>query len=161
MVDKTTLIRSLGLTPHIEGGYFKRTFQSELKAASGQRAMSSIYYLLTDDAPTGYFHQNKSDIIHFFHLGSPIEYTMVSPEGILTKEILGPDINEGHHLQLLVRGGDWKASRLLTGSYGLISESVCPGFEYSDMRMASEPLFNTLYPSLLENIKHLIKPASV
>ena len=119
--------------------------------------MSSIYYLLTDDSPIGYFHQNHSDIIHYFHAGSPIEYSLISPEGVLTKHILGPDLSQGQQFQLAVKGGYWKASKLLAGPYGLISEAVCPGFEYADMKIASKRQMQSSYPDLFRNIEHLIK----
>ncbi|UZE95669.1 cupin domain-containing protein [Alkalimarinus alittae] len=154
MISKDFIIKSLALTPHIEGGYFKRTYESALKTENTQSAMSSIYYLLTDDAPTGFFHQNKSDIAHYFHSGSPIKYTMISPNGELTTNILGPDLE----FQLIVKGGYWKASQLLTGCYGLVSEAVCPGFEYSDMKIASIELMQSSYPTHINEIKHLIKP---
>ena len=159
MDSKDFIIQSLGLVPHVEGGYFKRTFESDHITENNQRAMSSIYYLLTNDSPIGFFHQNKSEIIHFFHAGSPIEYTLVSPDGELTTQVLGPDLKQGHQFQLVVKGGYWKASQLLEGGYGLISESVCPGFEYADMNIASKNQLHTSYPALIDQIEHLIKPS--
>lgn len=157
MDSKDLIIQSLGLTPHIEGGYYKKTYESDYTIDNNQRAMSSIYYLLTNDSPTGFFHQNKSDIIHFFHAGSPIEYTLISPHGELITRVLGPNLSQGHQFQLEVKGGYWKASQLLKGDYGLISESVCPGFEYADMTIASRSQMLTSYPALLNRIEHLIK----
>lgn len=158
MNSKELIIRSLALEPHIEGGYFRRTYESNHVTGSNQRAMSSIYYLLTNDSPIGFFHQNQSDIVHFFHSGSPIEYTLISPTGELTTQLLGPDLAQGHQFQLVVKGGYWKASRLLKGSFGLISESVCPGFEYTDMEIASKSQMQTLCPDLVNKLEHLIKP---
>ncbi|WP_250656705.1 cupin domain-containing protein [Alkalimarinus coralli] len=160
MLNKHSIIQRLGLEPHIEGGYFRRTFESTHSTQHNQLAMSVIYYLLTNDSPIGAFHQNKSDIIHFYHSGFPIEYTLISPEGQLTRYILGPNLEDGQQFQLLVEGGYWKASRLLEGDYGLISESVCPGFEYSDMQIASQKQMQSLYPALFDEIKHLIKKDS-
>lgn len=160
MDNKDSIIQSLKLSAHIEGGYFRRTYESRQSTESNRPAMSSIYYLLTDDSPIGFFHLNKSDIVHYFHAGSPIEYTIISTDGKLTKKILGPDLEKGQQFQLTVKGGYWKASQLLTGSYGLISESVCPGFEYADMRIASKALMKTSYPALINQIEHLIKPSS-
>lgn len=160
MDSKDLIIHTLALTPHIEGGYFRRTYESNHFTNNNQRAMSSIYYLLTNDSPIGFFHQNKSEIIHFFHTGSPIEYTLISPNGELTTQVLGPDLKQGHQFQLVVKGGYWKASQLLQGSYGLISESVCPGFEYADMKIASRKQMLTSYPALINKIEHLIKPST-
>ena len=110
-MNKTTLIKQLNLTEHIEGGYFAKTYQSQLQA-NDRALLSSIYYMLTDDRPIGHFHVNKSDIVHYFHLGSPMTYLTISPTGQLDTFILGPDITKGHMLQKVVHGGYWKASIL-------------------------------------------------
>ena len=90
---KQSLIQSLNLTPHIEGGYFTRTYQSPIENDT-RPLMTSIFYMLTSDRPIGHFHKNKSDIMHYFHLGSPMTYLTISPEGILEKNtkyiFLGP-----------------------------------------------------------------------
>ena len=69
------LINGLGLEKHIEGGYFKRTYASEtaIDTKVGRRLLAtSILYLLTKDSPIGHFHQNTSNILHFYHGGDPI-----------------------------------------------------------------------------------------
>lgn len=163
MQNKESIIRALNLEPHIEGGYFRRTFESATHTITNQPAMSSIYYLLTSEAPVGYLHQNKSDIIHFFHSGSPIQYFIISPEGKLSTKILGPDLEKGHQLQLMVQGGDLKASQLITerkslDDFGLISEAVCPGFEYKDMQLVTIEILTKRHPGLVAKLGHLIKP---
>ena len=162
MQDKESIIRKLKLEPHIEGGYFRRTFESSVHTLSNQAAMSSIYYLLTNETPIGYLHKNKSDIIHFFHSGSPIKYYIVSTDGKLTTKILGSNLEQGHQLQLMVKGGDWKASQLILEGesfmdFGLISEVVFPGFEYKDMQLATIDILTKGHPSLVKQLEHLIK----
>lgn len=139
-VNKRQLIDTLGLEPHPEGGYYRRSFQADhrdsIESAAGERyTLTSIYYLLTDDAPIGHWHCNASDILHYFHLGQPLEYFMIHPDGQLETAVLGPELAAGQQLQLAVKGGVWKASRLLAGDYGLISEAVSPGFDAADMQL--------------------------
>ncbi len=136
------VITALNLEPHVEGGYFRRTYQSDhrdsLETAGGPRyLMTSIYYLLTDQSPVGQFHFNRSDILHYFHLGDAIEYNLIHADGSLQTLVMGSVVLAGQHLQLHVPGGIWKASRLLDGSngFGLISEAVSPGFDFADMEM--------------------------
>jgi len=133
---------ALHLSPHVEGGYFKRTYQADHRAPlttqSGDRhIMTSIYYMLTAESPVGHWHLNLSDIMHYYHIGEPIEYLLIHPDGHLQTVVMGTDVLAGQQLQLLVNGGIWKASRLLTQaqpqSYGLISEAVSPGFDFADM----------------------------
>jgi len=99
--------------------------------------MTSIHYLLTDDSPIGHWHRNESDIVHFHHLGGPVHYYMLHPDGRLETAVLGPDLAAGQRLQLTVQGGVWKASHLPAGEYGLISEAVAPGFDYADMALGA------------------------
>lgn len=162
-MNKQTLIDQLNLAEHIEGGYFARTYQSQLKA-DDRALMSSIFYMLTDDSPIGHFHMNTSDILHYFHLGAPITYLTISPTGELESFILGPDLTAGHVLQKVVKGGYWKASHLKVGEFGLLSEAVSPGFDYQDMRIASSAFFQSHFPELWDTIapyvasdRHLMK----
>ena len=151
-MNKQEIIQHLNLQPHpVEGGYFQRTYSSELMTASEKQThsrplLSSIYYLLTDDNPIGFLHKNRSDIIHYFHSGSPLHYTILSPEGTLEHAILGPELNRGQQLQLIVKGGYWKSSELLDGEWGLISEAVSPGFSYDDNELADAYQIQTLFP---------------
>ncbi|MEP5569405.1 MAG: cupin domain-containing protein [Halioglobus sp.] len=139
--DRETIIKQLELEAHREGGYFKRSFQADhrekIATDNGPRyTLTSIYYLLTIESPVGHWHLNQSDIIHYYQLGGPIDYYIIQPDGTLSTVTLGPDLAAGQQLQLTVRGGNWKASCLTTGDYGLISEAVSPGFDYDDMNIA-------------------------
>ena len=156
------IISLLSLEAHpTEGGYFRRTYESDLRCntENGSRMLlTSIYYMLTQDSPGGFLHRNKSDIIHFHQLGASIKYTLVSPDGVLSEKVLGPDIAHGEALQLLVPGGWWKASRICAGDYALISEAVSPGFEYADNEIATEELIQQLFPDIKRQLNEFIKP---
>ena len=159
-MDKRQLITALSLEPHVEGGYFRRTYQSDLTAglAHGERhLLSSIYYLLTDDSPIGHLHRNKSDIIHYFHGGSPLTYLIVHPDGRLERNVLGFDLAQGQQPQLLVRGGCWKATELEGGEFGLLSEAVAPGFDYEDMELATREIVLSQFPQLWDRLAKYIK----
>jgi predicted cupin superfamily sugar epimerase len=132
------LIGTLGLEPHPEGGYYRRIYTSPqaLTVAGAARATAtSIYYLMTAEQPCGRLHRNRSDILHFFLEGDPVEYHTVDAEGRLRVRVLG-DADARH---LLVPGGWWKASRLPGGArYALVAEVVTPGFDFADHEFAGE-----------------------
>lgn len=162
-MNKMDLIQRLKMEKHIEGGYFAETYGTHetietQRVGSQRRLMSTIYYLLTDDRPLGHFHMNHSNIMHFFHGGSPLTYWIIHPDGRLQKEILGPDITKGHHFQLMVKGGCWKATVLEEGEYGLLSEAVSPGFDYKDMTIANDETLKRDFPKLWPQIKGFVKP---
>ncbi len=173
MKDKNTLIESLKLEKHREGGYFAETYRAALQVKTdrpgkSRSLLTSIYYMLTDDNPILYFHANLSDAIHYFHAGDPIRYFVIHPDGRLEKTLLGADPEKGCQLQLVVKGGCWKASVLQGDSFSLIGEAVSPGFEYRDNIMAEPDSFKALFPALwpelspyvLEADKHGKQPGS-
>jgi predicted cupin superfamily sugar epimerase len=96
----------------------------------------------------GQFHFNRSDILHYFHLGDAIEYSLIHADGSLQTLVMGTDILAGQLLQLHVPGGIWKASRLLEGEngFGLISEAVSPGFDFADMEMGDRQKLTQQFP---------------
>lgn len=156
------LIDTLKLEPHPEGGYFKRVYESKRTAPIGPNdtsrfLLTCIYYLLTDESPIGHLHVNRSDIMHFYHGGAPIIYTLVSPTGELHHETLGSDLDQGQKLQLLVPGGWWKASQLESGKYGLISEAVAPGFDPEDMRFISQKEVESQFSKLSVSLSSLCR----
>lgn len=160
-MTKDEIITHLGLELHpTEGGYFRRTYESPLNVMSEngtRKLLTSIYYMLTDDSSVGFLHKNKSDIIHYYHMGVSTTYTIVSPEGELSEVVLGSNLNAGEQLQLLVPGGYWKSSRLNKGEYSVISEAVVPGFEYSDNEVATAEMIKRLFPDLLSRLESFIK----
>ncbi len=162
-MKKKQLIDTLGLIPHREGGYFSETYRSAVIIQTDRNPrerflLTSIYYLLTDDRPIGYFHVNKSDIIHYFHSGSPLTYFIISPDGVLEKFTLGNDVAKGHQFQLIVKGGYWKATVLEKGEFGLLGEAVAPGFDYADMRIGTPEVLKSLFPKLWPDISAYVHP---
>jgi predicted cupin superfamily sugar epimerase len=149
----------LKLVPHVEeGGYYSEQYRSGA-GPDGVEMMDTIYYMLTDDSSVGHFHRNRSDIVHFFHVGAPLRYTTIDPGGGIDTFVLGPDPSQGHQLQRVVRGGLWKATELCPGDapYGLISEAVTPAFAAKDRTVASRASLRELFPRLPEALLALAR----
>ncbi|MBU3002886.1 cupin domain-containing protein [Paraglaciecola arctica] len=157
------LAEALHLEAHVEGGYFRQTFKADhrptIATENGDRVtMTSIYYLLSAESPIGHFHMNQSDIMHYFHMGDPITYFMLNPDGSLQKTILGPDPTKGQTMQMLVKGGTWKASKIPQDGqygYGLIGEAVAPGFDYADMQLGKKASLLKQFPKYTQLITEL------
>ena len=157
------IVESLKLEAHEEGGFYRQTFETpeivDLPDRKGHnRPLSnSIYYMLTKESPVGYLHQNRSPIMHYFHIGSSLTYFLITPEGEYSEIILGQDIMNGETLQLLVPGGYWKGCRLKENSnFALISEMVSPGWRVEDRTMASVELIEKINPGIVNSIQSLI-----
>ncbi len=153
-LDAKSLIEKLDLQPHREGGYYRRTYQASdrpmVDSESGPRfLMTSIYYMLTREAPIGCFHVNQSDIMHVHNAGAALRYYLISPQGELQIVTLGPNIERGERMQFVVKGGYWKATELVAGAehdFGLLTEVVVPGFDYADMILGKRDELLALFP---------------
>ena len=120
--------------------------------------MTSIFYLLATQSPIGHFHINRSDIVHYFHLGDPISYYLIHPDGKLEIVVMGNNLLAGQRLQMTVPGGVWKASQIPADGehgFGLVSEAVSPGFDYTDMRLGYCDELLELFPQYEELIRRL------
>ncbi len=161
-MNKQDLIQNLNLQEHPEGGYYSETYRSPTivdtdREGKQRPAMTSIYYLLTDDRPIDHFHINKSDIMHYFHAGSPVTYLVVDSSGNLEKFKLGLDVANGERPQILVPAGYWKAAVLEEGEFGLLGEAVAPGFEFRDMEIAEAETFKQKFPNLWEQLAPYVR----
>ncbi|GAB5415206.1 MAG: cupin domain-containing protein [Congregibacter sp.] len=161
-ISAAEVIDALQLEGHVEGGFYRRTYEAQdqprLDTEQGERfSMTSIFYLLTSEGPVGHFHLNRSDIVHYFQLGDPIDYFLIHEDGQLETRTMGPDPRQGHLLQMTVPGGIWKASRLQEGDagFGLISEAVSPGFDFSDMTLGETQKLLRLFPQHRATINSL------
>lgn len=155
--NKDLIIDQLKLEPHpMEGGYFSRTYESGIRlgmASESRLSATAIYYLLTDDSPVGFMHRNRSDIVHCYHLGGAIKYTLINFAGQVSEVVLGSKIDQGQVPQLVVAGGCWKIAELIEGEYGLITEVVTPGFEYEDNDIATYDRITQLFPKLAPQLR--------
>lgn len=152
-----SIIQRLELSPHDEGGYFKRIYTSPhpypqpSPHTSQQKLVSSIYYLLTQKRPIGHMHRCKSDILHYFLEGDPITYHVLSESKGLILHTLSAD-----QRFLVVPGSYWKASQLQGKHYALIAEVVIPEFCYEDRELGSAEKLRRYFPECFDKIKHLI-----
>lgn len=161
-MTKNDVIKLLDLDNHFEGGYFRQSFKADhrekLATQRGPRtSMTAIYYMLTDDNSIDHFHTKFSDGIEFYHMGSPITYHLIYPDGCYEKVVLGPDIDNGQQLQLAVAGGTFKAAELTSGEFGLVSEAVAPGWELEDMVEVSASELLTRFPKHKTIIQRLAR----
>jgi predicted cupin superfamily sugar epimerase len=177
-------IEALGLIPHPEGGYFREVYRSgaepmrsrgatdpagalmhtsrEPRESPERNVLTSIYYLLDEASPIGWFCHNESAHVHYYHAGSGLTYSIIGPDGSLVRRRLGPDVAAGDVLQLVVEGGSWKACELDRGGFCLLGEAVAPGFDFRDFRFGTQRELTQKFPRVFgENpdLVRLFKPA--
>jgi len=141
-----TLIDSLKLQPHPEGGYYGEIFRSEKTVGADQergerKALTTIYFLL-EAGQHSRWHRVLSDEVWSHLEGGPLEiFRFDAASTKLTVSTLGPYAHEIEPAPIvpvvIVPAGVWQAARPL-GEYTLVGCTVGPGFEFQDFSMAAD-----------------------
>jgi uncharacterized protein len=127
-----SLIATLNLVPHPEGGWYRRTW--EAVASPGERpAASAIYYLLLGGEESAAHRIDATELWHFY-AGDPLELTREWPDGRRSVDVVGPDVDAGHVPQLVVEPGVWQSARPL-GRYTLVGATVVPAFTFEGFEL--------------------------
>ncbi|MDV6011916.1 cupin domain-containing protein [Haloechinothrix sp. LS1_15] len=124
----------LGLLPHPEGGWYRRSWTSEhaLDTSGGERvAATAILYLLADGRQSRW-HRVSSDELWFWH--GPGELDLETGEDGRVTRLAGR--GGATTPQALVRAGTWQ--RAIAHGEVLVSCVVCPGFDFTDFEMLDE-----------------------
>jgi predicted cupin superfamily sugar epimerase len=129
-----TVIETLRLEPHKEGGWFRRTYESDrmIEFSRGNRPCgSSILYLLKK-GEVSRLHYLRSDETWYFHCGNPVELHSFS-DGKYECAQLGCGVTLGEVPQVTLPAETvFGANSLGTDEWSLVSCSVSPGFDYAD-----------------------------
>lgn len=157
-----TLIKSLQLSPHPEGGYYTEVYRSEGIIEvdedgfpDGRHYSTSIYYLLGSNDQSQ-FHRIKSDEVWHHYEGSPITIHLISQSGSYRKLLLGKDLEKGQKPQQIVPSGYWFGVTVDDQeSYTLCGCTVSPGFDFDDFEMADRADLLEQFPEHEEIIKEL------
>jgi len=163
MNDALTWIKILNLKPHPEGGYYRRTYTSNVKLTRidqnkiAKASASAIYYLLESDDKSG-FHRLKSDELWFYHVGAPVDIYILSYDGKLVVQKLGIDFEKGESLQVMIQAGCWFAAKVnIPGSFTIISCVVTPEFTFDEFELGLKDQMIKEFPIHTEVFNHLCR----
>ena len=152
------VVRLLRLEPlDQEGGYFRRTGESATILADGQRAWSTIYFLVT---PEGFsaMHRVAKDEIWAFHAGDPLESLRLRPDGSGEWARLGLSLAQGERPQDVVPAQTWQGTRLAAGGrWALVTCVVAPEFRSGDFELGGCEALGAAYPDFAEGIRGLTR----
>jgi len=160
------IIRSLNLTKHPEGGYYREIYRSNefipVEVLENRKntkkpyrnISTSIYYLLVN-SDVSLFHRIKSDEIWHFYQGSPLLLHILDEEKQEYRNItLGKDLI----FQVVVPKNVWFSAEILDkSSYSLIGCTVSPGFEFEDFEIAKSQDLISKFPQWENLIKKFTK----
>ena len=148
MTERSPLIELLGLGPHVEGGYYRELWRSEMvvpqaqlgERYSGARASASSIYFLLHPGEVSAWHVIASAELWLYHLGSPLSLTLGGDGDAPAKElevVLGPGIVAGERPQQLVPPGVWQTAQNCGSEPTLVSCIVSPAFHPDEFRLAT------------------------
>ena len=164
---KARIIKALGLQPLPgEGGYYRETYRSgtqvPIPSKNGEKSVirhlgTAIYYFVTPREFSA-LHKLKSDEVFHFYGGDPVEMLQISETGEAKTTILGPNVLEGHQVQVTVPAGTWQGTRLLKGGkYALMGTTVYPAFEFADFELGKRADMTARFPKLAALIKRFTR----
>lgn len=151
----------LRLEPHpVEGGWYRRTYTcaGAVELARGVRAVGTAIYYLLEEGTFSEMHVLASDEIFHFYLGDPVEMLQLLPDGGSAVFTLGPDLQAGQRVQLVVPAGVWQGTRLVEGGkVALLGCTVTPGFDFADYQSGSYAELSAKWPAEAERIRKLTR----
>ena len=129
------LVVRLGLEPHPEGGFYRRTWTSpEQLGGSGRAAGSSILFLLPADV-TSRWHRIDATELWQHAAGAPLQLsTWAGGSTAAQHRTLGPDLADGEVPQVVVEPHVWQSARSL-GAWSLATCVVVPEFRFEGFEM--------------------------
>jgi predicted cupin superfamily sugar epimerase len=151
----------LKLEPHPrEGGSFRQTYiaAERVELERGSRSVGTAIYYLLEPGTFSEMHILESDEVFHFYLGDPVEMLQLFPDGRSALFTLGPDLQAGQHVQLVVPAGVWQGTQLVgNGKVALLGCTVTPGFDYADYRSGSYAELADQWPAEAERIRELTR----
>lgn len=132
-MEADEIIERLGLEPHPEGGWYRRTWAGE-PDASGRPRGSAICYLLRAGEVS---HWHRLDAVELWHhyAGDAIELSISVDGRAVETTRLGVDLAAGEVPQVVVPKGAWQSARSL-GRCSLVGCTVTPGFVFEGFELA-------------------------
>ena len=154
VAELSPLVALLGLEPHIEGGYYRELWRSEVIIPhaqlggrySGARASASSIYFLLHPGEVSAWHKVVSAELWLYHLGSALMLTL-GGDGDVPAEPgqelqLGLNIAAGQGPQQLVPPGVWQTARNSGTEPTLVSCLVAPAFHPDEFCLAPPAQLN-------------------
>ena len=148
VTERSPLVELLGLEPHVEGGYYRELWRSEViipqaqlgRRYSGERASASSIYFLLHPGEVSAWHVVVSAELWLYHLGSALTLTLGgsgdAPAEPGEELRLGPTIATGERPQQLVPPSVWQTARNSGTEPTLVSCIVAPAFHPDEFRLA-------------------------
>lgn len=134
MQDARSIIASLGLAAHPEGGWYRETWRAAGKG--GERSPGTAILYLLEAGERSHWHRVDADELWLWHAGAPLDLLIANAADADAERIaLGGDIDGGYRPQALVPATRWQSAEA-RGGWALVSCVVVPGFDFAGFELA-------------------------
>lgn len=157
MTTSKDFVRLLEMDSHVEGGYYKETYRSNLIIPSeslpnrfnGDRSASTHIYFLLEFGQCSKLHRIASDEHWHFYAGQTLEVYEIKQNGTLLVHKLGNRLDKGEQFHTVIESGSWFGSRcMVPHSFSLVGCTVAPGFDFQDFKMGDRDEMLKEFPHL-------------
>ncbi|GAA1113219.1 cupin domain-containing protein [Nocardiopsis composta] len=139
--ERSPTAEALDLLPHPEGGWYRSTWRAAPKVRPegypAPRPTATGIHFLLHPGEESRWHRVRSDEVWVFNRGGPLRIDLGGTGGApepAGSAVLGPSVEDGELLQVLVPAGTWQAARPLTERETVVSCFVSPGFDFADFQ---------------------------
>ena len=162
--DAAYWIQHLQLSKHVEGGYYRELYKSDLiipknnlpPSYKGNRHICTSIYFLLEAGQFSALHRIASDEVWHFYAGDTLIVYEIEKDGSLVEHRLGSFPEKEETFQCVVKAGHWFGAKVAPGSsYALVGCTVSPGFDFLEFELAERDEISKLYPQHSDLIKML------
>lgn len=157
------IINYYQLTPHVEGGFYHRTYRSEIivpksslpERFNNDKSLSSTILYLVPKSIKSKFHKLKSDEIWHFYMGNSFTLIELYDNGEMKKIKMGNQALDGFTVQHVVNHGCCFGGYVnLDGpfSFSLLGCTIFPGFDEQDFELTKKEALLKQFPQHSEAI---------
>ena len=159
-MNATQLIAQLALTPHQEGGHYRRTYQSQeaisldSRPDNNPRHFSTAIYFLLQAGEFSAWHKLRSEEMWHHYEGESLKIHTINPENRAIETLLLGKLSNGGTPQLIIPRGLWFCAEV-AGEHGftLCGCTVTPGFDFVDFELPQQESLLDAFPEHANIIK--------
>ena len=109
--------------------------------------------MVTPDAPVR-LHRIRNDQLYHRYLGDPIEVLMLHENGTSERVVIGPDLQAGQCVQLLIAGNTFHTARVIGQRRWFLGASTeWPGVEKVDVEIGDVEALAAKYPDVADDLR--------
>ncbi len=147
----SSIIATLGLTPHPEDGYYREIFRSPivlngLPGGMSRNASTAIYFLLPAGTFSVFHRVKNADEVWHHYDGDPVELHLIDESGNYSRVVLGHDLSLSERPQIVVPANVWQVAVPIGNRHALCGCTVAPGFDFVDFEMPTRAELLKLFP---------------